>query len=292
MMYHTFSQLSYVANYGWLSILIIVLCDKLWLAVCYYHINYHFFLYYSKSIKYETFDKMCEKCVVLVSSRNIYIYIGATNGQTFMWKVDMFINAITLIFFTKVPHFFGKQRYEMLTNGKVQNKCKVGILGARFGHCVGGGGGQSFVFECANSLKKLNGFYFYLLLECFEKKKYGVSWPHYIWGFNGNSKFPILMDQASIEFGIPQILNLSHPVNNSNDQQPTCQICGKNGQITLDCYYIMYFSYEGKYPPSKLAVMAANSSQSLGNTCWLIGHKCIWPLHTQFFYFVSTAATN
>ena len=75
MMYHTFSQLSYVANYGWLSILIIVLCDKLWLAVCYYHINYHFFLYYSKSITYETFDKMCEKCVVLVSSRNIYIYI-------------------------------------------------------------------------------------------------------------------------------------------------------------------------------------------------------------------------
>ena len=171
MMYHTFSQLSYVANYGWLSILIIVLCDKLWLAVCYYHINYHFFLYYSKSITYETFDKMCEKCVVLVSSRNIYIYIGATNGQTFMWKVDMFINAITLIFFTKVPHFFGKQRYEMLTNGKVQNKCKVGILGARFGRCVGGEGGQSFVFECANSLKKLNGFYFYLLFECFEKKK-------------------------------------------------------------------------------------------------------------------------
>ena len=116
----------------------------------------------------------------------------------------------------------------------------------------------------------------YCLSVLKRKKKYGVSWPHYIWGFNGNSKFPILMDQASIEFGIPQILNLSHPVNNSNDQQPTCQICGKkNGQITLDCYYIMYFSFEGKYPPSKLAVMAANSSQSLGNTCWLIGHKCI-----------------
>ena len=30
---------------------------------------------------------------------------------------------------------------------------------------------KAFVFECANSLKKLNGFYFYLLLECFEKKK-------------------------------------------------------------------------------------------------------------------------
>ena len=185
MMYHTFSQLSYVANYGWLSILIIVLCDKLWLAVCYYHINYHFFLYYSKSIKYETFDKMCEKCVVLVSSRNIYIYIGATNGQTFMWKVDMFINAITLIFFTKVPHFFGKQRYEMLTNGKVQNKCKVGILGARFGHCVGGEGGQSLCFWMCQFFKKIEWVLFLPIVGVFWKEKkstgfhgliiYGVS---------------------------------------------------------------------------------------------------------------------
>ena len=32
---------------------------------------------------------------------------------------------------------FWKHRYEMLTNGKVQNKCKVGILGAKFGNNVG-----------------------------------------------------------------------------------------------------------------------------------------------------------
>ena len=34
--------------------------------------------------------------------------------------------------------FFGN-RYEMLTNGKVQNKCKVRILGAKFGNRVGSG---------------------------------------------------------------------------------------------------------------------------------------------------------
>ena len=38
---------------------------------------------------------------------------------------------------------FLKHRYEMLTNGKVQNKCKVGILGAKFGNHVGSVGAKA-----------------------------------------------------------------------------------------------------------------------------------------------------
>ena len=56
--------------------------------------------------------------------------------------------------------FFGN-KYEMLTNGKVKNKCKFRILGAKFGnHACWKWGGQSFVFKGADSLKKLSGFYF------------------------------------------------------------------------------------------------------------------------------------
>ncbi|GMY36778.1 retrovirus-related Pol polyprotein from transposon RE1 isoform X2 [Fagus crenata] len=48
--------------------------------------------------------------------------------------------------------------------------------------------------------------------------------------------------------------------NQSYAQRPSCQICGKNGHVALDCYHRMDSAYQGKQPPSKLAAMAATSN--------------------------------
>ena len=40
---YTFPYLSYVTDYDCLSIPIIVLCDRLLMAICHYHMDHHFF---------------------------------------------------------------------------------------------------------------------------------------------------------------------------------------------------------------------------------------------------------
>lgn len=42
-----------------------------------------------------------------------------------------------------------------------------------------------------------------------------------------------------------------------------CQICGKIGHLTLDCYHIMGYAYQGKHPPTKLVVMATASNAAI-----------------------------
>ena len=46
-------------------------------------------------------------------------------------------------------------------------------------------------------------------------------------------------------------------------ERPSCQICGKLGHIALDCYHRMDYTYQGKYPPTKLAAMATASNACL-----------------------------
>ena len=107
-------------------------------------------------------DQLCKLLNVLLI-QFFFIYKLPSLFYTFFFIYLQ--NCLIFIF------IFWKHRYEMLTNGKVQNKCKVGILGAKFGNHVGSVVAKVFVFEGANSLKKLSGFYFYLLLEFFGKKK-------------------------------------------------------------------------------------------------------------------------
>uniref|UniRef100_A0A2N9GJJ1 Retrovirus-related Pol polyprotein from transposon TNT 1-94-like beta-barrel domain-containing protein n=1 Tax=Fagus sylvatica TaxID=28930 RepID=A0A2N9GJJ1_FAGSY len=72
-------------------------------------------------------------------------------------------------------------------------------------------------------------------------------------GFNGHS---------SGSFGSTQ--------NQSYNQRPSCQICGKTSHVALDCYHRMDYAYQGKQPPSKLAAMAATSNaQHSDQTYWL-----------------------
>ncbi|KAF9664573.1 hypothetical protein SADUNF_Sadunf16G0032600 [Salix dunnii] len=49
--------------------------------------------------------------------------------------------------------------------------------------------------------------------------------------------------------------NTPHP----GDNRPICQICTKRGHMALDCYNRFNFSYQGRFPPSDLAAMAAEA---------------------------------
>ena len=46
------------------------------------------------------------------------------------------------------------------------------------------------------------------------------------------------------------------PTQQSNTN-PCCQICNQTGHTALDCYHWMDYSFQGRHPPSQLAVMAA-----------------------------------
>ena len=52
---------------------------------------------------------------------------------------------------------------------------------------------------------------------------------------------------------------------------PQCQICGKMGHTTIDCYHRMDFSFQGKNPPAKLAAMtiASNTAITGSSNPWL-----------------------
>ena len=55
----------------------------------------------------------------------------------------------------------------------------------------------------------------------------------------------------------------------SQSNKLTCQICGKNGHLPIDCYHRMDFAYQGKHALAKLASMVANSSQVQNYNGWL-----------------------
>lgn len=63
----------------------------------------------------------------------------------------------------------------------------------------------------------------------------------------------------------------------SQISRTTCQICGKNGHIALDCCHRMNFAYQNRRVPAKLASMVASSmaattttnSTSTSNLTWL-----------------------
>jgi hypothetical protein len=44
--------------------------------------------------------------------------------------------------------------------------------------------------------------------------------------------------------------------------RPPCQICGKLGHQALDCFHGMYYSYQGKNSPSRLAALVARAHPS------------------------------
>ena len=66
-----------------------------------------------------------------------------------------------------------KQRYEMLRNGNWQNKCRIGILEAKFEWLVGGGG-QNSVLGGASPLKKIEWVLILLIFRVFFKKQFWV----------------------------------------------------------------------------------------------------------------------
>lgn len=49
----------------------------------------------------------------------------------------------------------------------------------------------------------------------------------------------------------------------TNSNRPIYKICGKSGHQALDCYHRMDFAYQGKNPPTKLAVMAIASNAAI-----------------------------
>ena len=68
--------------------------------------------------------------------------------------------------------------------------------------------------------------------------------------------------------------------NQYHNTRPTCQICGKNGHIALDCYHCMNFAYQGRHAPAKLASMVASSMVATANSAlanassWLTDIGC------------------
>ena len=74
-------------------------------------------------------DQLCKLLNVLLIQFFFLIYKLPSLFYTFFFIYLQ--NCLIFIF------IFWKHRYEMLTNGIVQNKCKVGILGAKFGNHVG-----------------------------------------------------------------------------------------------------------------------------------------------------------
>ena len=77
-------------------------------------------------------------------------------------------------------------------------------------------------------------------------------------------------------FGFPSFQSQGQ----SQSSRPTCQICGKNGHIALDCYHRMNFAYQGKHAPAKLTFMATSSmvattnSASANASSWLTDTRC------------------
>ena len=77
---------------------------------------------------------------------------------------------------------------------------------------------------------------------------FGGSGPQFQ-SFNlGNQSFPSPFQPKSSQ-------------NQGQSSRPICQICGKNGHSTLDCYYRMDFAYQGRHAPAKLASIVANTAQ-------------------------------
>lgn len=61
--------------------------------------------------------------------------------------------------------------------------------------------------------------------------------------------------------------NAQQPSNNQNVySKPCCQICNRTGQLALDCYHQMDYSFEGRHPPAQLAAMATSFNPSTEQT--------------------------
>lgn len=52
--------------------------------------------------------------------------------------------------------------------------------------------------------------------------------------------------------------NFSQSQQNIQSSRPSCQICSRSGHSALDCYHRIDYSYQGRHPPSQLAIMAAS----------------------------------
>ncbi|KAK9986932.1 hypothetical protein SO802_031883 [Lithocarpus litseifolius] len=46
----------------------------------------------------------------------------------------------------------------------------------------------------------------------------------------------------------------------AKSERPICQICGKAGHLSIDCYHRMDYAYQAKHPSTKLAAMATASN--------------------------------
>ena len=62
--------------------------------------------------------------------------------------------------------------------------------------------------------------------------------------------------------------NKTNTTPHPGDNRPICQICTKRGHMALDCYNRFNFSYQGRFPPSDLAAMAAEGNFSHAQQTW------------------------
>ena len=90
---------------------------------------------------------------------------------------------------------------------------------------------------------------------------FGGSGPQFQ-SFNpGNQSFSTLFQPKSSQ-------------NQGQSSRPTCQICGKNGHSTLNCYHRMDFAYQGRHAPAKLASMVDNAAQVQASNSWPTNTGC------------------
>ena len=106
----------------------------------------------------------------------------------------MFKNAITLFFFffyksASFFFFFLKTKIRNVDKWKSTKQVQSQDFGSQIWQSCWKWRGQSFVFEGADSLKKLSEFYFYLLLECFEKKKKKNQYGSFMASLNKLNKY-------------------------------------------------------------------------------------------------------
>ena len=111
-----------------------------------------------------------EMCGTSIIEKYIYIYwsykwanIHVKGRYVYKCHYSFFFLQKCLIFF-----FFGNKDTKCWQMEKYKTSAKLGFWEPDLAIVLEVREAKAFVFECANSLKKLNGFYFYLLLECFE----------------------------------------------------------------------------------------------------------------------------
>jgi hypothetical protein len=67
----------------------------------------------------------------------------------------------------------------------------------------------------------------------------------------------------------PNNFNRASPFNPSSLNEILCQICGKVNHQALNCFHQMDYAFQGRHPPSDLAVMVAQTNSVQDEDNWL-----------------------